>query len=54
MYAVMSEEKKDELDRVTIKSDVLRKYFPILHAAENAGDHYQAAGAMAEKETARE
>lgn len=28
MYAVMSEEKKDELDRVTIKSDVLRKYFP--------------------------
>ena len=28
MYKVMSEEKKDELDRITIKSDVLRKYFP--------------------------
>ena len=28
MYQVMSEEKKDELDRITIKSDVLRKYFP--------------------------
>ena len=28
MYEVMSEEKKDELDRVTLKSDTLRKYFP--------------------------
>lgn len=28
MYAVMSEEKKGELDRVTLKSDTLRKYFP--------------------------
>ena len=28
MYKVMSEEKKDELDRITLKSDVLRKYFP--------------------------
>lgn len=28
MYQVMSEEKKDELDRITLKSDVLRKYFP--------------------------
>ena len=28
MYKVMSEEEKDELDRITIKSDVLRKYFP--------------------------
>ena len=28
MYKVMSEEKKNELDRITIKSDVLRKYFP--------------------------
>jgi len=26
MYKVMSEEKKDELDRVTLKSDTLRKY----------------------------
>ena len=28
MMAIMSEEKKDELDRITLKSDVLRKYFP--------------------------
>ena len=28
MCAIMSEEKKTELDKVTIKNDVLRKYFP--------------------------
>ena len=28
MYAIMSEEKKTEIDKVTIKNDVLRKYFP--------------------------
>ena len=28
MFAIMSEEKKDELDRITLKSDILRKYFP--------------------------
>ena len=28
MCAVMSEEKKTDLDRVTLKQDVLRKYFP--------------------------
>ena len=28
MCAIMSEEKKGELDRVTIKHDILRKYFP--------------------------
>lgn len=28
MCAVLSEEKKNEQDRVTIKNDVLRKYFP--------------------------
>ena len=28
MCAVMSEEKKSDLDRVTIKEDVLKKYFP--------------------------
>lgn len=28
MFKIMSEEKKDELDRLTIRSDVLRKYFP--------------------------
>lgn len=28
MYAIMSEEKKGELDSVTLKNDVLRKFFP--------------------------
>lgn len=28
MCAIISEEKKGELDRVTLKNDVLRKYFP--------------------------
>ena len=27
-FAVMREEKKDELDKVVIKNDTLRKYFP--------------------------
>ena len=28
IFSIMSEEKKDELDRVTLRTDVLRKYFP--------------------------
>ena len=28
MFEIMSEEKKDELDRITLKLDMLRKYFP--------------------------
>ena len=28
MLAIMSEEKKGELDKVTLTSDTLRKYFP--------------------------
>ena len=28
MRAVMSEEKKTDLDRVTLKNETLRKYFP--------------------------
>jgi len=28
MFTIMSEEKKEDLDRITLKSDVLRKYFP--------------------------
>ena len=28
MFAIMSEEKKDELDQITLKSDIHRKYFP--------------------------
>jgi ParB family chromosome partitioning protein len=28
MLAILSEEKKGDLDKVTISSDILRKYFP--------------------------
>ena len=28
MKAIMSEEKKGDLDKVTLKADVLKKYFP--------------------------
>ena len=28
IFDIMGEEKKAEMDRVTIKNDVLRKYFP--------------------------
>ena len=28
MYSIMSEEKKDELDRIVLRSDTLRRYFP--------------------------
>lgn len=31
MLAIMSEEKKSELDRVTLTSDTLRKYFPKIY-----------------------
>ncbi len=53
MYKVMSEEKKDELDRITLKSDTLRKYFPRSYTPMQCRRYYQAAGTVAEKETAR-
>ena len=28
MFAIMSEDKKDDLTRITLDNDVLRKYFP--------------------------
>ena len=28
MFSIMSEEKKSDMDKLTIKQDVLRKYFP--------------------------
>ena len=34
MRAIMSEEKKPELDKITIKSDTLRKYFPKSYTPE--------------------
>ena len=54
MFDIMGEEKKAEMDRVTIKNDVLRKYFSeILHAQADAGHHHQAAGTVAEKAPAQ-
>ncbi len=34
-FAVMGEEKKDELDKVVIKNDTLRKYFPRSYTPRN-------------------
>ena len=48
MRAIMSEEKK-EVERVTLKGDTLRKYFPgQLYAETHGGDDYPAAGTVAE------
>lgn len=43
MYEIMSEEKKDELDRIVLKADVLRKYFPRSYTPQQMEKHdYQA------------
>ena len=48
MRAIMSEEKK-EVERVTLKGETLRKYFPSsVHAEAHGGDYYPSAGAVAE------
>ena len=45
MRAIMGEEKKSDLDKVTFTSDTLRKYFPKSYTPPaDAGNHYQAAG----------
>ena len=38
LCAIMSEEKKSELDRVTIKNDVLKKYFPKTYTPKQMED----------------
>lgn len=38
MCAVMDEEKKGELDRVTIKNEVLMKYFPKTYTPKQMED----------------
>jgi ParB family chromosome partitioning protein len=38
MKAIMSEEKKSELDKVTLKSDVLKKYFPKSYTPQQMED----------------
>ena len=37
-FAVMGEEKKDELDKVVIKNDTLRKYFPRSYTSKQMED----------------
>ena len=54
-FAVMGEEKKDELDKVVIKNDTLRKYFPAqLHPKTDGGHYHQAAGSVAAQTAAAE
>ena len=38
MCAIMSEEKKSDLDRVTLKNDLLRKYFPKTYTPKQMED----------------
>ena len=53
MNTIMNEEKKSELDTVTLKNDVLRKYFPRSYTPKQMQDTINpAVGTMAEKETA--
>ena len=48
MRVIMGEEKKSDLDKITFTSDTLAQIFsPELHAPADAGDHHQAAGAVA-------
>ena len=50
----MDEEKKTDLDRVIIKQDVLRKYFPKSYTPQTDGGHdHPAAGAVAKKKAER-
>ena len=54
-FAVMGEEKKDELDKVVIKNDTLRKYFPRSYTPEtDGGHHHQTAGTVAAQTAAAE
>lgn len=49
MSAIMSEEKKSDMDKVTLRSDTLRRYFPeVVYAQADGADHHQAAGCVAE------
>lgn len=54
VVAIMGEEKKSELDTVTIKNDTLRKYFPRNYTPKQMeGYHHQVAGTVAEKASAQ-
>jgi len=47
VVAIMGEAKKDELDKVVIKNDTLKKYFPRSYTPKHGRYHHQAAGAVA-------
>ena len=52
MCDIMDEVKKGDLDRITIRNDVLKKYFPKIIYSETDGRYdYPTVGAVAEKET---
>ena len=57
MFDIMGEEKKAEMDRVTIKNEVKRGvaeiFSQILHTQADAGHHHQAVGTVAEKAPAQ-
>lgn len=50
MSAIMSEEKKGDLDKVVLNSDVLKKYFPKSYTpVAYAGSHHQTVRPVAEE-----
>ena len=50
VFDIMGEEKKSELDTVTIKNETLRKYFPRSYTPKQMEEHHhQAAGPVAAK-----
>ena len=53
-FAVMGEEKKDELDKVVIKMTLCGNTSPQLHPETDGEHHHQAAGTMAAQTTATE
>ena len=55
MRAIMGEEKKSDLDKVTFTSGHFAEVFSQeLHTPADAGNHYQAAGTVAEKNAQRD
>ena len=53
VVAIMGEEKKGELDTVTIKNDILRKYFPRSYTPRQMEEkNHTAFGCVAEKTSA--
>ena len=49
IFDIMGEEKKAEMDRVTIKNDVLRKYFPKSYTRTGGRYHSETFGKWQKK-----